>query len=431
MLERRPVEMPRGSVSACLLVTVLAASLAAPLSASDLLEWKKGDLKLTPTAYVQGDLRAFPGWDVDLPGLRSDWGDVRRARVGGEAKYKELYAEASVDLATLISDGAGDNDGGERAFSLRRDLKNAYAEMPVGKHHYLRVGHFKLPTTREFLTPVSKIDFVERSLLANGMAPGRDWGVMAGGHLKAAHGLDYMLGVFAGDGWSDDSRAATTLAGRLVLEPVRSLQVAAWANLANVDADVDPGVGVAGAVDPVAKGLRGKSASGWTFFHRMHVDGQRRRLGTDVQYVRGALTLKADLMHARDERNGQGSTFDDLPSVSGLGWSTVAIWRLMGPRSKKDETKVHPLDVLVRYESLKFDDDGEATGFEGIGNRARNIRPESSRALTGGVNYWPRTWIRLMGNAVLESYNDALLVPERDRKGTYVTLLARVQITLP
>jgi hypothetical protein len=186
-----------------------------------------------------------------------------------------------------------------------------------------------------------------------------------------------------------------------------------------------------GGVDPEAKGLRGESASGWTFFHRPHVDGPRRRLGADVVYTLSAFTLKAEVLHSHEERRGQGSTFTDVPPVAGFGWSTVAIWRVHGPRSKKDESKARPLDVLLRFESLHFDDTGDPSGFEGSGNRARNLRPETGRALSAGVTYWLRPWVRLMGNAVIDRYSDGLLAPEKDRQGNYVTLLARLHVELP
>ena len=89
------------------------------------------------------------------------------------------------------------------------------------------------------------------------------------------------------------------------------------------------------------------------------------------------------------------------------------------------------MEVGVRYESLRFDDDEPSTGFEGAGNRARNIRPAADRVLTGGVSWWPERWLRLTGNLAAETYLDPLLAPERGRKGTYLTLLGRVQIQVP
>ena len=74
-------------------------------------------------------------------------------------------------------------------------------------------------------------------------------------------------------------------------------------------------------------------------------------------------------------------------------------------------------------------DTGE--GFEGAGDRARNIRPAADRVFTGGLSWWPVYWVRFMGNVVVERYLDALLAPEPGKQGNYVTLLFRAQLALP
>jgi phosphate-selective porin len=411
--------------TAGLAAALMAAAAGLPAEAGDLLEWKSGKLKLKGAGFVQGDLRAFPGWEVEPDqGLREDTFDVRRLRAGVEGEYDKVRGEVMMDFGGT-ADSLMTKGDGTSGPSFPRDLKNCYLELELAKHHVLRAGHFKVPVSREWLTPVAKTDFIERSMLANGMAPGRDWGAGLLGKLPVARGLDYSVGVFIGDGWADTSRAETTGAVRGLLEARKGLEIGLSASLGSVKADAD------GAVDPEAKGLRGDSASGWAFFRRMHVDGTRRRLGADVQYALGAVTLKGEILHAREDRKGQSSTFTDLPPVAGLGWSAVAAWRVLGPRSKKEASNERPLDVLLRVESLRYDDTGDPSGFEGIGNRARNIRPQSARALSAGVTYWLRPWVRLMGNAVVDRYNDALLAPEQDRKGNYVTLLARLHIELP
>jgi hypothetical protein len=401
---------------------VFLALVAASASAAEPLQWKSGPLVLRPTGYLQADGRAFPGWEVE-PGLRSDALDVRRLRAGLELTLGVVSGEVGVDGGDLANDLLGDDT--HPAFTPRQHLKNAYLEVALGKRHFLRAGHTKLPVSREFLTSVAKTDFVERSMAVTALAPNRDWGVLLGGKLPLAQGASYLVGVFAGDGWAEASRAETTGAGRFVLEPFKDLQIGVSGSLGTVQAAPE---------GPAAegKGLRGRTASGFSFFRRMFVDGTRRRAGGDVQYEKGAITLRAELLHARDERRGQGSRFEDLPTISGFGGYATAIWRVHGPRGKKD--KAHgraPLDLAVRVESMSFDDDGPGLDFEGIGNRTSNVRPQSSRALSAGVSYMPRSWVRLMGDLFLERYGDALLAPESGRKGTYVTLIGRLQIEVP
>jgi len=410
-------------------MTVLLVAAAVPSAAAG-LEWRHGDLKVKPAGYFQGDLRAFPGWEVaeDTTGLREDPRDIRRLRLGAEAELGDrLSGEVIFDANELANAIIPPDDPGA-AFALRRDLRNAYVELALGKDHFLRGGHFKLPVSREFLTSAAKMDFAERSLLANGIAPGRDWGLMLGGEAKVARQVRYLVGAFAGDSWGEDTRGGPTAAARVVLEAVDGLELAASASIGSVEGDpeitdpLDPT-----QIDPRAKSLRGRSASGWSFFRRVHVDGARRRLGADAQFSRGPFTVKAEVLHGREERNGQGSTFDDLPAVEGFGWSATAVWRVMGAKKKSGP----PLDLAARYESLSFDDVGPDEGFAGTGSRARNIRPQSSTSMSGGVSYYPRKWVRLIGNVVLDRYNDELLAPEPGRKGTYVTLIARLQVEIP
>ena len=52
-------------------------------------------------------------------------------------------------------------------------------------------------------------------------------------------------------------------------------------------------------------------------------------------------------------------------------------------------------------------------------------------AFTAGLSWWPESWLRLMGNVVLESFEDALLAPEPGRQGQYVTVLGRLQLQVP
>jgi phosphate-selective porin len=88
------------------------------------------------------------------------------------------------------------------------------------------------------------------------------------------------------------------------------------------------------------------------------------------------------------------------------------------------------VELAARYEELWFDD-VENEGFESAGDRARNIRPSGYRALFAGLSWWPATFLRLMGDVVVERYDDALRAPEIGKEGNYVTLLGRVQVHLP
>jgi phosphate-selective porin len=130
--------------------------------------------------------------------------------------------------------------------------------------------------------------------------------------------------------------------------------------------------------------------------------------------------------------------FEDLPDTLITGWAVSGTWLVTGEKKRGTIRPERPLfrgpgaiEVAARYESLRVDDDGPDSGFAGSGNRARNIRRAGDRVITGGLSWWPRRWMRLVGNVVLEHFEDALLAPEAGRQGYYTTLLGRLQVSLP
>jgi phosphate-selective porin len=392
----------------------LALGLALPASAAEPhLEIVKGDFRFTPSGYVQGDFRSFRDWeagDEDTGNLRAETSELRRLRVGFELEYKRLQLELDVDP----------RDEGD-------ELKDLYADLKLHDAFRVRGGHFKVPVSGEFLTSASRTDFVERSLLADTIGPGRDWGVMVHGQ---ADRLGYEVGLFRGDNRTSPTRADWTGAARVTLELARALDLGASFSQGRVDEDPSD--------DPLAKGMQGAGAAGFEFYDRHFVDGRRRRLGADLKYTPGPFGLKAEWLEGREERRGQGSTFDDLPDQVARGWAASATLLLTGDAKKARIEPERPLphgpgaiEIGVRYEDLRFDDAGDDTGFAGAGDRARNIRPAADRVLTGGLSWWPVHYVRFMGNVVVERYLDPLLAPEPGKRGNYVTLLFRAQLAVP
>jgi phosphate-selective porin len=392
----------------------LALGLALPAAAAGPnVEIVRGDFRFAPAGYVQGDFRSFRDWeagDEDTGNLRAETSELRRLRVGIELEYKRLRLELDVDP----------RDEGD-------ELKDLYADLKLHDAFRVRGGHFKVPVSREFLTSASRTDFVERTLLADTIGPDRDWGVMV--HGQAAR-LGYQVGLFRGDNRTSPTRADWTGAARVTLELAKALDLGASFSRGRVDEDPSD--------DPLAKGMQGAGAAGFEFYDRHFVDGRRRRMGADLEYTPGPLGLEAEWLEGREERRGQGSTFDDLPDQVARGWAASATLLVTGDAKKARIEPKRPfphgpgaIEIGVRYEDLRFDDAGDDTGFAGAGDRARNIRPAADRVLTGGLSWWPVHYVRFMGNVVVERYLDPLLAPEPGRRGNYVTLLFRAQLAVP
>jgi phosphate-selective porin OprO/OprP len=382
------------------------------------LSKKSSGLKLQLHGYVQGDLRSrrnFNEGDDEEEGLNGTVTELRRARIGLEGEWHDFSFDVTLDPA----------DEGEH-------LKDLYGEYKFARAFRLRGGHFKVPFSQEFLTSAAKIDFIERSLVVTNLAPSRDWGGMAFGSVTRH--LDYMVGVFKGDGRSARFRSERTLAARLEYALGKRVDLGASFTDGEVKAEAE----VEG-IDPLPRGLPGVGPSDFRFSETRFVSGNRRRFGADARFAAGPVGVRGEWLRAREERKGQGAVFDDLPAEIGQGWTLSATWLVTGekktrtiePRKPITRGGIGAIEVGARYESMRFDDDGEDTGFAGAGNRARNIRPAADRAFTGGLSWWPHATVRLMGNVVLERYEDALLAPEPGRQGQYVTILGRLQVSLP
>ena len=369
--------------------------------------------RLRLEAYGQLDGRFLLGWQAPdgVEPAEPATADVPRLRVGLQGEWSRLSAEVQVDL-------------------LDKDtLKDTWLGLRLARAVRLRLGHQKLPVSGEWLTSPRRIDLLMRSLPVESLAPGRDWGVELHGQLSR---LEYEAGVFAGDGWQSGTRAGTTWAGHLDLEPVRNLHLGGSGSLGRVSAAplVD---GVAG--EPL--GPKGVSPPGFTYFGRKYVDGRRWRAGAEARYRLGPLSLKGEYLEQRDERLGQGPLLEDLPAVRGRGWTGSLTWLVAGERKK---SRVHGVrrfphgfgafEAAARVDALRWDDVGGAAGFGGVASRSRHIRPAGERVLTGGLSWWPVDWVRLMTNIVVERYDDPLLAPEPGRR-QYAALLARLQVELP
>ncbi len=360
------------------------------------------------TGFVQLDARAFPGWEVAgaEASARAEAAEARRGRLGVEGEWGRFEFEVEADLA----------DGDER-------LKDAWLGWRLGRALRLRAGRFKPPVTREWLTGSRRLDFLERSLPVRAVAPGRDWGGLAIARLAD---FELHAGAFAGDGAADRSQAETTLAGRIAWRGPRDLELGASGSVGDVRADPPA------AAEPRPLGIAGDAPSGFRFSEPRFVDGRRRRLGVDAGVALGPVAFAAEAVWLRERRRGQGPLGDDLPDEVARGLAGSALWRPLREVSAKGRRRpARTLELGLRFERLCFDDAGPDAGFASAGSRARNVRPAGAEAWTAGASWWPRPWVRLVANLILERYDDALRAPEPGRAGNYPTLAARLQLALP
>lgn len=380
------------------------------------VESRSKGFELRLSGYVQADFRDFRDWQVgdgSDPSLRAPESEWRRLRIGFEGEWGRLGFELDVDPA----------------FAKGDELKDARLTLRFARALRASGGHLKLPASPEWLTSAAKTDFIERSAAVDALAPGRDWGGMLHGELGRS--LEWSAGLFEGDDRSSSRRAGTTAAGRLVLKPARWLELGGSASQGDVvEAPPD-------APEPTPKGVRGTSGSGYLFFPGVHVNGRRRRWGADARLESGPVSIWGEFVEAREQRIAQGPSLEDLPDVYGRGWSATATWLVTGDRKVRTMKPDRGLpggpgavELSARIEALWFDDVADE-GFESAGSRARNVRPAGIRTFTAGLSWWPTSFLRFQGNALVERYDDALRAPQPGRSGDYLTLSGRLQVHLP
>jgi phosphate-selective porin OprO/OprP len=388
------------------------------------------EVRFPPPSLRIGEFRAdlhvrlhfdFRALDSD-PEVAPDEFDFRRFRISLEGRiYDDL--EYEVDVSALDSENPW------------RDVFLNYRKVrPV----QVQAGKFKIPFGLDQLTSEFSNNFIERSLVGTQIAPGRDKGVMVHGRV-AGDRLQYQGGWFLHDGdnslfvedldqneFLEEPPVDNTIAGRVELtpwEPTRGLlrRLQFGANFTR------------GVVDDGLFGMRGRTVREFTFFEPMYVSGERIRLGVDALWTPGPFSVSAEYNRLTDQRNGQGVGDVDLPDVIAQGWYLAGTWALTGERKAGGIEPRHPIfqggagavEVVARFDELRFSSDG-TNGEPPFRNpRAANILPNRDRVITLGGNWYLNRYGRVLFNAVRETIQDPVRspLPEKTRFWTGVLRL--------
>ena len=380
-----------------------------------------GEFRANLHVRVHVDLRAL---DSD-PEVAPDEFDLRRFRISLEGRiYDDL--EYEVDVSALDSDNPW------------RDVFLNYRKFRGAE---VRAGKFKMPFGLDQLTSEFSNNFIERSLIGTQIAPGRDKGVMV--HGRAGDWLRYQGGWFLHDGdnmqfiedleqneFLEESPVDNTIAGRVEVTPwehtrgrLRRLQLG--------------GNFTTGNVADGLFGMRGRTVREFTFFEPMYVSGERTRLGLDALWTTGPFSASAEYNRLTDQRNGQGVGDVDLPDVIAQGWYLGGTWALTGERKAGGIEPRHPifqggsgaLELVARFDELRFSSDGTGGEPPFRNPRAANILPNRDRVVTLGGNWYLNRYGRILFNAVRETIQDSLRSPMPE-KTRYWTGVLRLQFVM-
>jgi phosphate-selective porin len=303
--------------------------------------------------------------------------------------------------------------------------KDVYGNWRTFRRFQLRGGRFRIPFSLDQLTGPTNLDFIDRSRIADRLAPNRDTGLMLHGRTSE-NGPKYQIGYFFNDGDNAADRfnqrtGQATWAGRLTAEPQKLL-----GKLGSVFETLT--IGGAFTTSRLPEGLhslRGRTVSSETIFPYYFVNGRRRRTGVELEWLPGPFSLKSEFIAVREGRKGQSLRGEDLPDLISRGFYISGAWVLSGQAKRRSLARGRlvpftsreawgALELAARYEAIRFGSDG-GTGNPSRSTRASNLLGQSERVWTLGANWYLNQWTKLQANLVREKIEDSFRSPIEGR----------------
>lgn len=181
------------------------------------------------------------------------------------------------------------------------DAEVAFAPMSELR---IRLGQFRLPVSRQFMTGLPQIGLTERSFVSDYFRVGRDTGIMAQGQAWAGR-FEYYAGVFNGNGVNAGGNDNPELlyVARVVWAPLGALPYDE--TLAQEGGPLRMAVGVSGAHDRLARSHDQLSPTAGNFEAVSDPDLVRAVFGFDVTLTVAGLWLTVEGF--RESRNPEGA----------------------------------------------------------------------------------------------------------------------------
>ncbi|MBI4476462.1 MAG: hypothetical protein HY654_04770 [Acidobacteria bacterium] len=308
----------------------------------------------------------------------------------------------------------------DREIGSRIPWRDVFADVRIGRPLQVQVGRFKVPFSAEQLTSIVDLPFIDRSMAAETLAPGRDTGIMIHGRA-AGRWLDYQVGLFRQDGDTarrgDREGAGRTAAARFTTHAgVKHLKIGASATR--------------GSVPDGLNSLPGRTPAGFRFFEPVYVKGRRLRVGAEAAWHQERYQLDAEWLQLRDQRRGQGLADADLSDAVATGWYASGAWTAVRGKRRHARTKqdspapsgrrrffdrgAGDFEIAARVEEIAF-------GSAGRGDlpfrqpRAEYLFENQVRIATVGLNWHINRWIKVLTNLNRESFSDPERRPDPNR----------------
>jgi phosphate-selective porin OprO/OprP len=374
-------------------------------------DWFQLDLR----ALLEGQVRSV---DPDLAGEGTvfEWS---RRRLGIQGNVTD-YVQFEVDY------------GFDKANEDSAEWRDVFVNIRPAAFAQVQGGKFKIPIGYERLTGPRNLDFVYRSRVSDALTPGRSIGVMAHGRAFSRV-LRYAVGSFEDGGDQppefepveplpdeEPSEEGRTWAARATVAPLRLTSLPGKYNNLEVG-----GAYTHGTVPEGRNHLQGDTVFGGEFFDRQYyTKGPRTRFGLEASWAIGPASVATEYIVSRDAREGQGvgneeQLDNDLPEIEGRGWYVAGTWVVTGENREGGVNPKRPLlqggfgaiEVVARYEYLKFASAGSPADPPSRSPRAANVAPNGDRAWTIGVNWYVNRWVKVRFNVISETLDDPELGP--------------------
>lgn len=294
-----------------------------------------------------------------------------------------------------------------------KDVNVNFKALPVLE---LKVGKFKLPFGMEENTSADRLDLIYRSRVSEFLAPARERGAMLQGKLLPGKRLGYEAGVFRFDGEHSDLRgipsARKTYAARISGEPLRYVSLLpktirhTYLGLAATSGDMVEG----------PSGIHGQTLSNFTFFDHVFVKGRRQRVGTEIAWTEGPVSIKGEYIHVSEQRKDQGIRLEDLPDKISRGWYVTGTWTPFGEMKSKRGDPKNPfltghgygaVELAARLDVLTYYSKPDPRfGAPSRSPRAGNILPNSDRTWTFGATWYVNHFVKIQANGQREWLSD-------------------------
>ncbi len=321
---------------------------------------------------------------------------LRRARIGVSGTFYRHYDfKVETDFA---KSGAS--------------LKDGYLNFGFFPEYQLKVGQFKVPFSLESVSSSLWMDFIERSIIASNLTPGRDYGIMLHGNPFAGK-LHYGIGIFDGTRANkSDNDDDKDVALRIALSPFKD---SGNILLKNLYIGGSMTYGHHRFFYPSDKDYLWNKGSfrtyGGTKFFEFSDDikqkGKMARYGEEFFWAVGPLSLQGEWL--KMDFGNMINSFGKVHNLSIKGGYLNIGYFITGERrilKNGKLSRIRPkysfiphkkkawgaIELALRYDYMKFDDDFFKYGFSDA-----SIYTDRVEGFTLGINWFlnPVTLVRL------------------------------------